>query len=121
MCHFQEFDRNVKSFVYILDGAVATTKMQLPKDSKQSRKSFSKAILFFTKLCYEYYFLITSINSLFLFHLIHGYIINPHLLCKEPKLDEIFQDIMDAQGLRMWDTIYSHSPYIQKSLVTCQG
>lgn len=34
----QEFDRNVKSFVYILDGAAATTKMQLPKDSKNSCK-----------------------------------------------------------------------------------
>jgi hypothetical protein len=29
------YDKEVKSFVYNLEGSVATTKMQLPKDSKQ--------------------------------------------------------------------------------------
>ncbi|GCC21907.1 hypothetical protein chiPu_0000290 [Chiloscyllium punctatum] len=32
------FDKEVKSYVYILEGSSQRNKMQLPKDSKQSRK-----------------------------------------------------------------------------------
>ena len=34
----QEFDKHVRSFVYMLDGSAATTKIQLPKDPRQTRE-----------------------------------------------------------------------------------
>ncbi len=35
---FQTFDKEVKSFTFALEGSVTTTRMQIPKDAKQSCK-----------------------------------------------------------------------------------
>ncbi|XP_064632404.1 protein CFAP20DC-like [Lineus longissimus] len=40
------YDKEVKSFVYSLEGSVATTKMQLPKDSKQALTLIQRYLVF---------------------------------------------------------------------------
>lgn len=34
----QEYDKEVKGFVFVLEGSGQTNKMQLPKETKQTRK-----------------------------------------------------------------------------------
>ena len=42
MATFQGYEKEVKSYVYTLEGAPATTKMQLPKDARQTREYFNR-------------------------------------------------------------------------------
>ncbi|KAB0379141.1 hypothetical protein FD755_010719, partial [Muntiacus reevesi] len=37
---WKEFDKEVKSFVFVLEGSSQTNKIQLPKENKQIRNSF---------------------------------------------------------------------------------